>query len=102
MASSYNASTGSEVVVRLQGFLAAATACIRSAPTTWGSLSQDRIVWPDHVSRGTTGAVQERRPAPTIGASAKGEPMPAPTNRPAYQLFVGIDSAATTFAAVWT
>jgi len=28
--------------------------------------------------------------------------MPAPTNRPAYQLFVGIDSAAATFAAVWT
>jgi transposase len=28
--------------------------------------------------------------------------MPAPTNRPAYQLFVGIDIAATTFAASWT
>ena len=28
--------------------------------------------------------------------------MPVPTNRPAYQLFVGIDIAATTFAAVWT
>src|SRR6266516_1240363 len=28
--------------------------------------------------------------------------MPAPTNRPAYQLFVGVDIAATTFAAVWT
>ncbi len=27
--------------------------------------------------------------------------MPAATNRPAYQLFVGIDIAATTFAAVW-
>jgi transposase len=28
--------------------------------------------------------------------------MPTPTNRPVYQLFVGIDIAATTFAAVWT
>jgi transposase len=28
--------------------------------------------------------------------------MPAPTNRPAYQLFVGIDIAATSFTAVWT
>jgi transposase len=28
--------------------------------------------------------------------------MPAPTNRPAYQLFVGIDIAAATFAAAWT
>ena len=28
--------------------------------------------------------------------------MPALTNRPAYQLFVGIDIAASTFAAVWT
>lgn len=28
--------------------------------------------------------------------------MPAPTNRRSYQLFVGIDIAASTFAAVWT
>jgi len=28
--------------------------------------------------------------------------MTPPTNRPAYQLFVGIDIAATTFTAVWT
>jgi hypothetical protein len=28
--------------------------------------------------------------------------MPALINRPAYQLFVGIDIAASTFAAVWT
>jgi hypothetical protein len=28
---------------------AALTAQLRAVPTTWGSLSQDRIVWPDHV-----------------------------------------------------
>jgi hypothetical protein len=28
---------------------AALTAQLRAVPTTWGSLSQDRIVWLDHV-----------------------------------------------------
>ena len=31
----------------------------------------------------------------------RGDPMPAPMSGPAYQLYVGIDIAATTFTAAW-
>jgi hypothetical protein len=47
--SSYNAKHqfqgGGEAVINP----AALTAQLRSVPTTWGSRSQDRIVWLDHV-----------------------------------------------------
>lgn len=58
-------------------------------------------MWPDHVSRGTTYTALERRPALERVLTER-EPMSHSTNPPSYQLYVGIDIAATTFTAVPT
>src|SRR6266508_6013175 len=82
---------------------AALIAQLRSVPTTLGQPESG----PYRVARPRMTRDDRRLPRNAArhlqrDAYPEDEPMTPLTNRPPYQLFVGIDIAATTFTAVWT